>query len=174
MDITIEKLKDSDVQHLYQFERDNRAFFETMVPSRGDEYYHLNTFKVRHESLLNEQAQGLATYYLIKNKRGDILGRVNLVDINQSQKAGHIGYRVGKSHVGKGIGHKALGLLLESISELDLKELHAKTTNNNIASQKVLYKNGFKHIKTGEDEFEMNGQKLKFLYYTRSMTSRDS
>ncbi|CAH2717350.1 hypothetical protein BACCIP111895_04542 [Neobacillus rhizosphaerae] len=56
-------------------------------------------------------------------------------------------------------------LLLETTSKLGIKQISAKTTTNNIASQKVLEKNGFKYIATGNEEFIMNGQLLSFVYY---------
>jgi len=49
--------------------------------------------------------------------------------------------------------------------EKGIIQIKAKTTTNNIASQKVLEKNGFKYIETSDEEFEMNGQKLKFMHY---------
>lgn len=60
--------------------------------------------------------------------------------------------------------------MLESIIDLDIKQVRAKTTTNNIASQKVLEKNGFDYIETGDEEFEMNGQKLRFVNYTWTNT----
>ncbi|GAA0445230.1 hypothetical protein GCM10008934_37400 [Virgibacillus salarius] len=56
-------------------------------------------------------------------------------------------------------------LLLETLTDRDIEQVKAKTTTNNIASQKVLEKNGFEQTKTSDQEFEMNGQKLKFVYY---------
>lgn len=56
-------------------------------------------------------------------------------------------------------------LLLETIGELDIKEVKAKTTTNNIASQKVLEQNGFGRTETSDEEFEMNGQMLRFVNY---------
>lgn len=165
MDITIEKINYTDAENLFEFELENRVYFEEMVPSRGDDYYNFATFKKRHEALLDEQAQGSSRFYLIKNKNGLILGRMNLVDIDKSKSLGHIGYRVGRVHTGKGIAYMALKLLLETESKHGIKQISAKTTTNNIASQKVLEKNGFKHIATGDEEFEMNGQSLRFIYY---------
>ncbi len=81
-------------------------------------------------------------------------------------KVGHLGYRVGQAHTGKGIATKALKLLLETVIDKDIKQIKAKTTTNNLASQKVLEKNGFERIATDDEEFEMNGQKLNFVYYT--------
>ena len=143
MDIYIEKLQDTDAEGLYKFELDNRAFFEEMVPTRGNDYYNLEVFKKRHEDLLEEQVQGGSYFYLIKDKDNSILGRINVVDIDKSQKTGHLGYRVGQAHTGKNIATKALKLLIETVTDIDIKQIKAKTTTNNIASQKVLEKNGF-------------------------------
>jgi len=165
MNITIKKLEYVDIEDLYEFELKNRAYFEKMVPSRGNEYYHFETFKVKNENLLEEQVQKLSYFYLIKNENGLIVGRINLVDIDKNQELGHIGYRVGGDHIGRGIANKALKLLLTEMSNLGIKQIEAKTTTNNIASQKILEKNGFKYIGTSDEEFEMNGQDLKFVYY---------
>ncbi|WP_172840577.1 GNAT family N-acetyltransferase [Virgibacillus phasianinus] len=165
MDISIEKLHEADFEQLFEFELENRAYFEEMVPSRGNVYYNFDIFRKRNKALLDEQSQGLSHFYLIKNIDGLILGRMNLVDIEKSQGSGHIGYRVGKSHTGKGVAKKALGLLLETFTDLDLKQVKAKTTTNNIASKKVLEKNGFEQTESNGEEFEINGQVLKFVNY---------
>lgn len=166
MNILIEKIKDTDAKSLHKFEIENRIFFEEMVPTRGDDYYKPEVFNLRHESLLNEQVNGISFFYLIKDENDSILGRINLVDIDASDKIGYLGYRVGQNHTGKGIAKIALKLLLETIGELDIKEIRAKTTTNNIASQKVLEQNGFGRKKTSDEEFEMNGQMVKFVNYT--------
>lgn len=165
MEITLEKLQQADANMLYEFELKNRDYFEKMVPSRGEDYYCLEDFKIRHEALLNEQKEGESYYYLIKNENGLILGRMNLVDIDKCSKLGYIGYRVGEAYTGKGIANKALELLLRTINKQDIEQILAKTTTNNIASQKILEKNGFKHISTSKEEIEMNGKSLKFVYY---------
>ncbi|MGO1677813.1 MAG: GNAT family N-acetyltransferase, partial [Ruoffia tabacinasalis] len=79
-----------------------------MVPSRGDDYYNLETFIQRNKALIDEQDQGLSYFYLIMNQEGVVLGRMNLVDIEQPKRRGHVGYRVGKAYTEKGIANKAL------------------------------------------------------------------
>lgn len=159
--ITINSLQEHDAEELFEFEKDNRLFFEEMVPSRGEDHYKFETFKVRHRELLEEQQNGKSKFYLIRNSSGDIVGRINLIDITSD--GAEIGYRVGKEYLGKGIGNKALNLLLKT--KLNLKKIKGKTTTNNIASQKILEKSGFKQVCISDDEFEMNGQKLKFIHY---------
>lgn len=165
MDIFIEKLQDADAEDLYKFELENRSFFEEMVPTRGDDYYKPEIFKIRHESLLEEQAKGISCFYLIKDEDGSILGRINVVDMDESRETAHLGYRIGQLHTGKGVAKKALKLVLETVIEQGIKQVLAKTTTNNIASQKVLERNGFTHIETSDEEFEMNKQKVKFVTY---------
>lgn len=165
MEIRLEKLQLSDAKKLYEFELENRGYFEKMVPSRGEEYYHFDNFTLRHEALLEEQANDQSYYYLIKNEHNFILGRINLVDIDKTRNLGHLGYRVGKAYTGKGVASEALHLLVKNINKLGIKQISAKTTTNNIGSQKVLEKNGFKHLLTRDEEFEMNGNIVKFVYY---------
>lgn len=171
MEIYITKLHITDADNLLNFEIENRSFFEEMVPPRGDEYYNHGNFRSVLENLLEEQAIGRSHFYLIKDKDASILGRINLVDIDEAKKIGTLGYRVGKVHTGKGIANKALNLLITSITDANVKQIHAQTTTNNIASQKVLEKNGFERINTSTEEFDMNGQKVSFVYYTLNISS---
>ncbi|SEN97729.1 ribosomal-protein-alanine N-acetyltransferase [Paenisporosarcina quisquiliarum] len=171
MDVYIERLQVTDAEGLYNFELENRTFFEAMVPTRGDDYYNPEIFKKRHEALLEEQVQGVSCFYLIKDKNSSILGRINIVDIDESHKIGHLGYRVGQAHNGKGFANKALKILVEKVVEEGrLKQIKAQTTTNNIASQKVLERNGFERIATSSEEFEMNGQKISFVYYALTIS----
>ena len=128
VDIAIKKLQEEDLDKLYEFELKNRAYFEQIVPSRGDDYYNYEIFKQRNKALIDEQNQGLSFFYLIKNKEGIVLGS------------------------------RALKLLLEKTPQLGIRQILAKTTTNNKASQKVLEKNGFQHIATEDEKFNMNGQ----------------
>src|SRR5690625_2967445 len=166
MNIFIEKLLITDAENLYTFELENRHFFEKMIPSRGDDYYRPEVFNKRHENLLEEQALGGSLFYLIKDKSGSILGRMNLVDIDESQKIGHLGYRVGKSHTGKGIATSALNLLLETVNNKGIKQSKTKTTANNITSTKIIEKNGFEYIESNDEVIEMDGKRLKIVHYS--------
>jgi len=163
LEISINSLRESDAEELFLFEKNNRLFFEQMVPSRGEDYYMFEKFQLKHRELLEEQKEGKSRFYLIRDYSGNIVGRINLVDIDTVNNIAEVGYRVGKEYGGKGIGAKALKLLLET--EISVKKIKAKTTTNNIASQKVLEKNGFKQVCISGDEFEMNGQKLQFIDY---------
>jgi len=81
MNIFIEKLHVADEENLFNFELENRTFFEEMIPTRGDNFYNPENFKKIHKTLLEEQVNDDSYFYLIKNREGLILGRINLVDI---------------------------------------------------------------------------------------------
>ncbi|MFO1444882.1 GNAT family N-acetyltransferase [Bacillus sp. Bva_UNVM-123] len=164
MGLSLKKLCMEDAEALFAFELNNKTFFEEMVPTRGEDYYQYEVFLSRLEALLDEQTQGKSYFYLIKDHNDTILGRMNIVDIKEAQ--GELGYRVGQLHTGKGIASKALKLLIGTIvEEGQIQQLNAKTTSNNIASQKVLEKNGFEEMDTRDETVQLNGQSLKFVNY---------
>ncbi|MBO1580639.1 GNAT family N-acetyltransferase [Bacillus sp. XF8] len=171
MEIYIEKLKEQDAEELFAFECYNRTFFEKTVPSRGDDYYVYETFQCKHETLLKEQKEGISSFYLIRNMEKTIVGRINLVDIEKDKQLGYLGYRVGEAFIGKGIATKAVQLLLNQAVNNQITEIHAKTTNNNIASQIVLEKSGFSGAAIDKTVLELNGQKINSIHYVWKHTT---
>lgn len=153
-------LKENDAEELFVFECGNREFFEKMVPSRGEAYYHFDTFIIRHQEVLREQKNGFSQFYLVRNVAREIIGRINLIDIDRINDTAEIGFRVGEEHGGKGVGNKALQQLFNTILPI-----RGKTTTANQGSQKVLERNGFKKVGIGKDEFDMNGQRMRFIHY---------
>jgi [ribosomal protein S5]-alanine N-acetyltransferase len=155
MDPKIELLCEQDARDLFVFEYKNRAFFERMVPSRGDEYYRFEHFSHILSELIQEQAQEISYFFLIKDENDNIIGRINLVEIevNGSIQMGHLGYRIGEEHIGKGLATKAVNVLLKRLpNEYGIHEVHAKTTEDNLGSQKVLEKNHFALVAVSEDK----------------------
>jgi [ribosomal protein S5]-alanine N-acetyltransferase len=143
VEIYLDQLNVNDAETLFHFETTNRSFFETMVPSRGEEYYLFEHFQTVLSELLKEQTEGKSYFFLIKDESDTIVGRMNLVDIDYEKRTGNVGYRIGENYLKKGIASKALKLLLKEALNLHINEINAMTTHNNIASQKVLEKNGF-------------------------------
>jgi [ribosomal protein S5]-alanine N-acetyltransferase len=154
MNIKLEILQNKDAESLFQFETENRAFFETMVPSRGDNYYLFEQFLKILKELLGEQTDRKSFFYLIKDESSKIIGRINLVDVDWNNKAVEIGYRIGEPFLKMGLATKALRLILKEADKMDIRTIYAKTTHNNIGSQKVLENNGFlRQTKTEDTEF---------------------
>nr|WP_276531916.1 GNAT family N-acetyltransferase [Brevibacillus invocatus] len=155
--IKIELVAQDDATKLFEFECQNRVFFEKWVPTRGEAYYEFDSFCHILSNLLQDQAEGKDYFHLIRDEHGTILGRINIVDIQviDSVKSGHIGYRIGESHRGRGIASDAVRLLVQkAVEEYYITLLYAKTTMNNLASQKVLEKNHFLFVTTDHDQNE--------------------
>ncbi|MBM7542659.1 GNAT family N-acetyltransferase [Amphibacillus cookii] len=168
MNIRLEKLNQHDFEALFKFEQENKVFFEKMVPPRPDNYFVYDQFKKNNQALLAEQETGKSHFFLIKDQASAIHGRLNIVDIDLETQTGDLGYRIGESSVGKGVASQALALLLGRIDELPVIRLEAKTTSHNLASQRVLEKNGFTYQGADANDFEMNGERVNFVYYTWS------
>ena len=145
MEITIKLLEGSDVQALFDFEKENRAFFESLGLGRSDSYYNVHNFEEIIKEIVEDQNKDLAYMYLIQDNCKKIVGRINLTDIIRGNiNKAELGYRMGEDHQGKGYATKAVGLILEkAASEHKLHRIEAGTSATNIGSQVVLVKNGF-------------------------------
>ena len=99
-------------------------------------------FADRHLELLAQQNAGNGAYYLLLDDDETIVGRFNLYDLEDG--AANVGYRVGERYSGTGAATTGL-LELCQIARRDhaLRTLSAATSDENIASQKVLVKAGF-------------------------------
>ncbi|MCM3323464.1 GNAT family N-acetyltransferase [Cytobacillus kochii] len=153
MTYRLTRLSNDDAKELFKFEKVNKQFFEKSVPPRPVSYEIYEQFLQVLIGLLEEQAENKSLFYLIKNETDEIVGRINIVDIDWREKKGYLGYRIGEAYTGKGIATHALQILLQQNKEIN--HLLAKTTKDNISSQKVLERN----------DFGMQGVEGNFIYY---------
>lgn len=153
---------------LHQFELENRTYFESMVPSRGDAFYNKNEFRQRLMSLLKEEEEGQGIFYLLFDDADNLVGRFNLLI---DGKSAEIGYRIGEAFSGRGYAKQALGLAIEEVRAANrINELTAKTTSAHRASQQILLKNGFTEVKGDSEPFMWKGQKQWFVYYQMKLS----
>ncbi len=143
---TIERLRPDHAAALLTFEQENRAYFATTIPDRGDDYF--THFTERHEALLAEQATGACHFHLVVGDGGVVLGRVNLVDVANGEA--ELGFRIAEKAAGQGLAtdsvRKIVGL---AATTYRLKSLRAGASATNTGSQKVLTRTGF--TLTGEE-----------------------
>ncbi|MFD9406464.1 GNAT family N-acetyltransferase [Streptomyces sp. NPDC059989] len=136
---------------LLDFERANRAYFAASVPDRGDHYF--AHFDARHAELLAEQAAGLHFFHVLVGDGGEILGRVNLVDV--ADGSAELGYRIAERAAGRGLATAAVReACVLAARGYGLTELRAVTTLDNAASLAVLARTGF----TPGEEFVLDGR----------------
>ena len=114
MKIMIELLNIQNAQDIYDFEIENRAYFEESLPSRGDEYYKLEVFNKIIRELIDEQNRGECFMYVIRDEVGKMVGRINFFSIRDGEvKSAELGYRIGKDDNDKGIATKAVRIALK-------------------------------------------------------------
>lgn len=122
------------------FERENRAYFAAVIPDRGDEFF--AEFDERHAQSLALQAAGTDYFHVLVGDGGEVVGRVNLVRIENG--SAELGYRIAQKSAGRGLASAAVAQVLElAVTEYGLAELRARVTFDNEASRKVLERNGF-------------------------------
>jgi RimJ/RimL family protein N-acetyltransferase len=80
---------------------------------------------------------------LIKTR--ELIGTVNLLNINYKNKNSDVGLWLSKKYWGKGFSREALSIILEfGFKKLKLVKIQARVLSGNIRSQKLLEKYGFK------------------------------
>lgn len=146
--IDIKLLSTAYIDDLFEFEKENRLYFESVGLARCASYYDRTSFSKIICDLVIEQEQNIHYMYLVLNSQGSIVGRVNFTEVTSFpfQKA-ELGYRIGKDHQGKGYATVAVGKALKAALSLhNLHRIEAGTSPQNIASQIVLIKNGFQFV----------------------------
>jgi len=122
------------------FEVANRSYFAASISDRGDDYF--DRFDDRFNALLAEQEAGICAFYVLVAEDGSLLGRFNLVDIEDH--TAELGYRVAQHVAGRGVATATVRELCRLAAERHgLRTLRAGASTENLASQKVLTKAGF-------------------------------
>ncbi|MEV0320501.1 GNAT family N-acetyltransferase [Streptomyces sp. NPDC050658] len=148
----LQRLRPDHAPALLAFERENRAYFARSVPDRGDAYF--SEFDGRHAALLAEQATGVCHFHVLVGDGGEILGRVNLVDVTPDGEA-DLGYRIAQSAAGRGLATRAVRQMCQLAADAyGLRTLRAETTLDNPGSQAVLSRTGFER----DGELELDGR----------------
>ncbi|GHA86994.1 GNAT family N-acetyltransferase [Streptomyces chryseus] len=138
--LNLTRLRADHAPALLAFERANRAYFARSVPDRGDDYF--ASFASRHAALLAEQDAGVCHFHLLLDDDGAVLGRVNLVDVEDG--SADLGYRVAEHATGRGLAVAAVReMCARAAADYGLTALTAATTLDNAASRAVLARTGF-------------------------------
>ena len=172
MNISLELLDLKNAQDIYDFEVENRAYFEENLPPRGENYYVLENYNNIIKELIDEQNRGECFMYVIRNEIGRVIGRINFVSVkNEKTKTAELGYRIGQTEIGKGIATRAVQMALNlGIERHQLDEVTAGTSTDNIASQKILEKNGFTYIGIDKNYMQLNGKQIDNVKYIKKLS----
>jgi ribosomal-protein-alanine N-acetyltransferase len=101
---------------------------------------------------------------IFDNNTGDFIGSCLLRPFNDEANKLEVGYSLEKKCWGLGIGTEmTLAIVKHGFEDHNITEIVARTTHENIASQRVLEKSGFKH----EENLIFNNEGLSFFKLAR-------
>lgn len=162
-------LSEADVHRLLSFEIDNKRWFESYIDPRSAAFYSVDGVREHIAEYLSLYQSQKMLPMLIVDDCGEIVGRLNLRDIDMLDRSAYLGYRIGEAFINRGLAKQAVEELIAQIAYLNLKTLIAYVSADNIASQKVLQHNGFLPIKTHEDYAVIKGAFVDCIEFHRSL-----
>ena len=146
--ISLELLSEENSIDVYAFEKENREYFERNLPPRPANYFDPEGFKEITRELLREQENHNIYMHIIRDVQGVMVGRINLSVLENDQKTAELGYRIGENVTNLGYASEAVKLVLDkAFHTYGLNKIIAGTATDNLASQRVLLKNGFTFIR---------------------------
>lgn len=150
---------------ILEFEIRNRAYFAAWITDRGDEFF--ERFAERHDALLADQQAGGRACYVLVAEDGAVLGRFNLVFVEQG--VAELGYRVAQQATGRGLATATVrDLCRVASSQHGITTLKAATNEDNAASQRVLLNAGFTPVGPA-DPADIGGK--PGTWYQRDLTA---
>ena len=157
--IGLELLSEENSLDVYFFEKENREYFERNLPPRPANYFDLEGFKEITRELLREQENHDVYMHLIRDAQGIMVGRINLSVLEKDRKTAELGYRIGENVTNLGYASEAVKLVLEkAFTTYGFNRTIAGTAIGNLASQRVLLKNGFTFSRSIENDFQIHNE----------------
>lgn len=157
--ISLELMSQENSIDVYFFEEENREYFERNLPPRPGSYFDPEGFKEITKELLTEQENHDVYMHLIRDSQGIMVGRINLNVLGSDRKTAELGYRIGENFTNLGYASEAVRLVLDkAFHTYGLDRIIAGTAIDNLASKRVLLKNGFIFSRVIENDFQINNE----------------
>ena len=157
--IILELMSEENSLDVYSFEKENQEYFEQNLPPRPGDYFNPEGFNEITRELLTEQENHDAYMHIIRNSQGVMVGRINLSVLGSDRKTAELGYRIGENVTNLGYASEAVRLVLDkAFNNYGLNRIIAGTAMDNLASKRVLLKNGFTFIRIIENDLQINNE----------------
>ena len=157
--IGLELLSEENSLDVYSFEKENREYFERNLPPRPANYFDLEGFKKITAELLMEQENHDTYMHLIRYSQGVMVGRINLSVLESDRNTVELGYRIGENVSNLGYASEAVKLVLDkAFTTYGFNRIIAGTARDNLASQRVLLKNGFTFSRMIENDLHIHNE----------------
>jgi ribosomal-protein-alanine N-acetyltransferase len=156
-----------DAAALAQQLRLNRDFLAPWEPLRSDDYFTEDAQRIEIQKALREYEQDRNLPLVIVDEEARIIGRITLNGIVRGAfQSCSVGYWVSQAAGGRGAATAALQQTIAiAFGELGLHRIQGETLLDNVASQKVLQRNGFVRIGMGPTYLKIAGRWQDCILY---------
>jgi ribosomal-protein-alanine N-acetyltransferase len=168
MDVFLVAPSRSDIHDLLEFESRNRRFFEDRLNARPADYYSVAGVTQAIETALADALNDRGYQFLLKTIEGNIVGRVNLAGVKRDHfHCAVLGYRIAESECGKGLASEAVRQIVVRARDLGLARIEADASVENLASVRVLLRNGFVQFGHSKRSLQLGGIWYDRLHFER-------
>ncbi|TDB94491.1 GNAT family protein [Actinomadura sp. 7K534] len=149
----------ADAERLAALCAENREYLRPWEPERDDAYFTVDGQRDNLYDLIEAYATGEMWPGVILVD-GEIAGRITLNNVLRGPlQSCFVGYWVARAHAGRGVATEALRQALDvAFGALRLHRVEAFTRVDNLASQRVLQRNGFTVVGTSRRHIHLNGR----------------
>ena len=149
----------ADAPALVDLLRVDRAFLAPWDPIRDESFFSLEGQREVVRDALALQRDGLGRVHVIVDE-GSVVGRIALTGVVRGAlQSCALSYWVASAHNGRGLATAAVGELLDvAFRDLGLHRVQAETLLHNVASQRVLARNGFVRYGTAPQYLRIAGR----------------
>ena len=159
----------SDDERLASLLTENREFLAPWDPVRPDSFFTVAGQRSAVTAGLTSHGRGESMPLVILDDGGDVVGRITLSGIVRGAfQSCAMGYWVARSSNGRGYASEAVASALQiAFGDLGLHRVQAETLMHNIASQKVLARNGFERFGLAPQYLRIAGRWQDHLMFQR-------
>jgi ribosomal-protein-alanine N-acetyltransferase len=147
---------------------ENREFLAPWEPRRDESFYTIPGQQALIETVLEQHGRGYTVPHTILYD-GQIVGRITLNDIVRGPfQSCNVGYWVVPAFNGRGVASAAVAHMAElAFVHLGLHRLQAGTLVHNLASQRVLERNGFARFGLAPKYLKIAGEWQDHILFQR-------
>jgi ribosomal-protein-alanine N-acetyltransferase len=161
--VTLRAPRAGDYMAWRNLRRESRDFLKPYEPrwSEADLSHRVYSSRLKRG---REEAKAGSDYsffiFLRQDGRETLVGGVTLSNIRRrAAQFVNLGYWMGREHAGQGLMTEAVGMIIPFVFEtLGLHRIHAAFLPDNVASRRVLEKNGFKEEGFAENYLQIDGK----------------
>lgn len=153
--INLRALESIDLEFLYQIENDE-SFWEVSNTQKPFSKHLLKQYLENAQQDIYEAKQ--LRLMIVEKKSEKSVGMIDLFDFDPKHKRTGIGILISPKFEKKGYASEALQLLIDYVfTHLDLHQVYANITDDNLRSISLFKKQGFKKVGIKKDWIYSNG-----------------